>query len=346
MKSLKILLPCICCALFLTACTSPGTNGGGVGTGADEKNSRTILAMETAMDLTVYGGDETVLDQMERCIKDLDKALSVTNKSSQIFKLNAAGKAKVSPDVYSIVEHALEFSKATDGAFDISIYPLVKAWGFTLDNPHVPSASEINSARSVIDYRKIKLEAGEIHVDEGMQIDLGGIAKGYLGDELVKILKKNGIKSALLNLGGNVVTHGYKPDGSEWNVAITDPNGEDYAGIIAVHDKCVITSGGYERFFTDENGKKYWHIMDASTGYPADKGLISVTIVGKSGIKADAMSTALFVMGTEKAVEFSKTQKDFDVILISKDGELYVSEAIADNFKPTGAYADKMLHLI
>ena len=179
-----------------------------------------------------------------------------------------------------------------------------------------------------------------------MQIDLGGIAKGYLGDELIKILKKHKIKSALLNLGGNVVAHGSRPDGTDWRVALTDPNGDEYAGIIAARDKSIITSGEYERFFKDENGKVYWHIMDSRTGYPADNGLISATIVGKSGVQGDAMSTALFVMGTQRAIEFCKAQNDFDVILITKDMEFYITEGLKEKFNLTDKYAEKTVHII
>lgn len=331
-----------CCILLLGGCHAEDSEKAG----SDKEDKRMIIAMETTMDLAVYGGEEAVLDEMEERIRELDKKLSVTDGKSQIAELNRNGSAKVSADVYGLVEKALKFSEATDGAFDISIYPLVKAWGFTLDNPHVPERSEIEAAKAVVNYRNVKLKDCEIALDPGMQIDLGGIAKGYLGDELIKILKKHKIKSALLNLGGNVVAHGSRPDGTDWRVALTDPNGDEYAGIIAARDKSIITSGGYERFFKDENGKVYWHIMDSRTGYPADNGLISATIVGKSGVQGDAMSTALFVMGTERAIEFCKAQNDFDVILITKDMEFYITEGLKENFNLTDKYAEKTVHII
>ena len=168
---------------------------------------------------------------------------------------------------------------------------------------------------------------------KGMEIDLGGIAKGYTGDRVMQVFKKAGIYSGLISLGGNVQALGSKPDGSPWRVAIQDPQNElEYLGVLEISDKAVITSGGYERFF-EEDGVRYHHIIDPRTGYPADSGLISATIISEDGTLADGLSTSLFIMGKDEAEEFWRANSDkFDYILESADGRLYVTEGVVGSF--------------
>lgn len=168
----------------------------------------------------------------------------------------------------------------TDGALDISIYPVVQSWGFTTENYRVPSESERESLLKSVDYRLVGLEADTASIEPGMMVDLGGVGKGFTGDEVVKTMKGDGVTSALFSLGGNIQTIGTKPDGEKWYVGIKDPESDGYLGGVRVQDEAVITSGGYERYFTDDDGTIYWHIMDPSTGAPAHSGLISVTIIG------------------------------------------------------------------
>ena len=168
---------------------------------------------------------------------------------------------------------------------------------------------------------------------EGMKIDLGGIAKGYTSSRIMDIYKENGISSGLVNLGGNVQALGTKTDGTKWKIAVQSPDDtEDYLGILSVQDKAVITSGGYERYF-EQDGVTYHHIIDPKTGYPAESGLVSVTIVSKDGTLADGLSTSLFIMGEEKAADFWRKHKDdFDAILMSDNGTLYVTEGLENDF--------------
>ena len=189
----------------------------------------------------------------------------------------------------------------------------------------------------------LKINLSDVNFDEnssevsfkknGMGLDFGGIAKGYTSSQLMDIFKEYEIKSAMVSLGGNVQVLGAKPDGSLWKVAVKNPNkNDDYLGIITAKDKAVITSGGYERYF-DKDGKRYHHILDPDTGYPADSDLQSVTIVSSDGALADAYSTALFVMGLEKSIDFwYENSEDFDAVLYTSDGKLYVTEGISDNF--------------
>jgi thiamine biosynthesis lipoprotein len=167
-----------------------------------------------------------------------------------------------------------------------------------------------------------------------MEIDLGALAKGYTGDEIMTIMKECGVSSAIVSLGGNVQAIGKKPDGSNWKVAVRDPFSTDQdMCVIEVADKAVITSGNYERFFTDESGNYYWHILDPKDGYPADNGLVSVTVIGKCGVDCDAMSTALFVMGFDKTVDFWKKGCDFDLILVTDDKKIYYTDGVKESFK-------------
>ena len=170
---------------------------------------------------------------------------------------------------------------------------------------------------------------------EGMELDFGAIVKGYTGDQMAQVLEDNGVTSAIINLGGNVRLIGGNPEGGNWRVGILSPYGEGNMGILEAQDVNIITSGGYERYFIGEDGKQYWHILDPKTGYPADSGLLSATIIGEDGALCDALSTAAFVMGLERAEEYWKSRDDFEMILVTADNEIYVTEGLEDSFTLT-----------
>ena len=223
----------------------------------------------------------------------------------------------------------------TDGVFDITIYPVKDAWGFTTQNYRIPSEEELKGLLENVNASKIQYDKAskKVALPAGVKIDFGGIAKGYTSSRIMGIYKKCGVTSGMVSLGGNVQLLGAKPDGSFWRVAVQSPDDtNDYLGVLEAEDKAVITSGGYERYF-EENGKIYHHIIDPTTGYPAENGLKSVTIVSDDGTLADGLSTSLFIMGKDKACDFWKEHSDkFDMILMTDDNELYVSEGIADVF--------------
>ncbi|MFR6156414.1 MAG: FAD:protein FMN transferase [Coprococcus sp.] len=303
----------------------------------DAEAVRDVFAMDTYMTVKAYGSNgDAAVDAAVDEINRLDALLSTGKKDSEIGQINANNGGQLSEDGAVLMERSLELYKSTKGAFDVAIYPVMKAWGFTDGNYQVPDADTLKAALeladpSLIDYDKETLTVS--FKKDGVQIDLGGIAKGYTSSRIMDIYKEKGVTSGLVNLGGNAQVLGTKPDGSLWRVAVQSPDSEDeYLGVLETKDKAIITSGGYERYF-EKDGVTYHHIIDPSTGYPADNGLISVTIVSADGTLADGLSTSLFVMGKDKATDYWKAHSDeFDMILLTDDEKLYVSEGIKDSF--------------
>lgn len=319
-------------ALFLWGCSSR----------SNEKKSSDIFAMDTYMNMQVYGENADIaLDKAEQEIYRLEKLFSVTDDSSEVYKINNSGgkKIEISEDVRRIIEFSEDMRVKTDGSFDIRIYPLLKEWGFTTGDYKIPDSERIVQLKKITENTEIFLEEEFLICSENGEIDFGAAAKGYTSDRIVEIFKKNSIESAIINLGGNVHAFGKKPDNSLWNVAVTDPFSPDETmGILRVSDKAVITSGNYQRYFTGDDGKKYCHIINPSTGYPAESGLVSVTVIGENGLLCDALSTAFFVMGREKTEVYLKNQSEVSVLLVQTDGTLVISEAISDYFENHSGY--------
>lgn len=299
--------------------------------------SKEFFAMDTYMEVNAYGDNgEKAVDKAEKEVNKLDSILSTGKSTSEISKLNKNKKQVVSANTMSLIKESIKISKATNGAFNPTIYPLMELWGFTTKNYYVPKDNEIKPLLNHMDIDSIKIDESKNEVsfiDSNMKIDLGAIAKGYTSSKIIDIFKDNNIKSGMVTLGGNVQVLGKKPDGSLWKVGIQNPIGEDeYLGVLQTSDKAVITSGGYERNFT-KNGRTYHHILDPSNGYPANNGLTSVTIISSDGTLADALSTSLFVMGKDKAIDFyKKSNYNFDFILYTSDNKLIISDGIEDIF--------------
>lgn len=245
------------------------------------------------------------------------------------------------------MKDTLSLCQRTDGALDLSIYPIVRAWGFTTGNYQVPEESTITDLLSHVDYNQVQYDVttGIVTLPAGMEIDLGSTGKGFAGQQVAALLREKGVTSALLNLGGNVQTIGTKPDGSLWEIAIRDPKENVPMMVVSVNDQAVVTSGGYERYF-EQDGRTYWHIMDPTTGHPADSGLRSVSIIGDDGLTCDGLSTSLFVMGLEKAAELWAQSDDFEAVFVTDTGEVYITEGLADHFALTEDYSDTPVNLI
>ena len=318
--------------LFVLLSASAVLTGCGVSSDASETE---FFAMDTIMNIKAYGSRaEEALKQAETEVNRLDRLLTVGDNNSEIMIVNHAGGGTLSDDTAAIVEEALSLYALTDGCFDITVYPLVQAWGFYSGETSVPAESEIDALLSLVGSDKLTFNGKTLTFQvPGMGIDLGGIAKGYASNAVAAILTENGVDSAIISLGGNVHALGTKPDGSLWKVAIQDPEDlSSYIGIVEVSDKAVVTSGGYQRYF-EENGVRYHHIIDPRTGYPAENGLISVSIVCDSGLVADGLSTALFVMGTDGAVRFWRSHsEEFEAIFVTDDSRILVTSGLSSAF--------------
>lgn len=338
LRKFTALLLALVMVFALAACSKTGKDSGD--SNSEEPYSKDIFAMDTYMTVSAYGdkGEEAV-DAAVREINRLDALLSTGKDDSEVTKLNKNGGGKLSAETNALMSAALDLYESTDHVFDISIYPVMKLWGFTDGNFKVPSAADLKEALELVDASALTYDAKAKTVafgKDGMAIDFGGIAKGYTSSSVADLFRETGVTSGIVNLGGNVQTVGYKPDGSEWRIGIQHPEDEDgMLGVVTTHDTAVITSGGYERNF-EEDGVTYHHIIDPSKGYPADSGLISVTIVSEDGTLADGLSTSLFIMGKERAAEYWRAhKKDFQFILCEKDGTLVVSGGLKDTFTPS-----------
>ena len=289
-------------------------------TGCQQQSAQeSCFLMDTVMELTVWGdGAEEAVQAGQELLEHLDKQLSAVNPDSEIYQYNQGKADALSPEIAALVERAGELEKETDGAFSPNLGALTALWGFTGGTPAVPDAASLNQALS-----------------DRSQLDLGGIAKGYAGDRLKALWEELGVESALASLGGNVVALGSRWDGSPWRVGIRDPFGQetDLLGILEVCDCCVVTSGGYERFF-EQDGLRYHHLLDPETGMPAENGLVSVTVVCADGTRADALSTAFYVLGKDAALEYWQENADLEFILVEENGTVTVTDGLWDVFSP------------
>ncbi len=290
---------------------------------------RDIFAMDTLMLIRVWGCEDDASAAVSE-INRLDALLSVTNENSEIFALNRDGEAELSADTYDLLVKAIAVSRRTDGAFDPTVYPLVVAWGFTKDEQHVPTQEALDAARSLVGYERLESDLDVTYFSIDGKLDFGGIAKGYAAQKAIDLLQSRGVETAFLSLGGNVQTLGSKPDGEKWIVGIADPNtpSQAIACLRFTGSLALVTSGGYQRYF-DENGVRYHHILDPKTGYPADSGLASVTVLAHDGALADGLSTALFVMGMEKATALWRESDDFEAVFLTEDGGIFATEGAA-----------------
>ncbi len=321
MKRLCLLL--LSLTLFLGACERvPG------------EQSLSFFAMDTYMDLRIIGGDAALLASLKEKTEALEALFSVTRENSEISVLNRDGHVIPSEDTEAILKKALALCERSGGALDITIYPALLAWGFTGGSFQVLSPAESQELAAKTDYKKLVFTEKGLELPGDMAVDLGAVAKGYTADVLARMLQEAGIQQALLDLGGNILALGTKTDGSPWQIGLRDPAGEGIIGRLSARDEAVVTSGSYERSFQDAAGRRYGHILDPATGRPAESGLLSVTVVGREGLLCDGLSTALFVLGEEGAIALWRASSDFEMILISEDGKMLISEGLQDRFQP------------
>lgn len=306
----------------------------------DKVYDRNDYAMGTLITQRLFGaGAQKATDEAIFELRRLENIMSFFIDGSDISRLNSmAGisSLQISPETFEVIDKAVIFSNISSGAFDITIAPVVKRWGIMSPHQQVPSGTEIEELVKLVDYHCVKIDKNKFEAyleKKGQMVDLGGIAKGYAADRIIDIYRKNSISSAFVNLGGNVMVLGTRQDGSFWRVGIQNPRGElnEIIGFIQLKDKTVVTSGDYQRFFI-VGGVRYHHIIDPGTGYPASSGLISATIVTDRSINADALSTAVFILGADKGIQMLNHIENTDAVLISEDGTVSVTAGLRDSF--------------
>ena len=333
---MKRFLPFLCCLLFLAGCTAPSADA--------EPAQVQFFSMDTVMSIRVYNeGGEDAIQAARQEVERLDKLLSRTNPDSQISLLNShAGDGtliSLDAEVADLLSFAKSVSQLLPGCFDITIAPVMDSWGFTKEERHVPSAEALADAMSLVNSEALIVDEASSSArleQAGMEVDLGAVAKGFAAGRADAVLREYGVTSTLLDLGGNVTAIGSKLDGSAWQVAVKDPqNTSEALCVLSLADQTASTSGGYERYFK-ENGQTYHHIIDPKTGYPADSGLLSVTVISSDHMLADALSTTLFVAGPEEALDFWRSRDDFELVLCTQDNKVIVTEGLEAGYRPAG----------
>lgn len=297
--------------------------------------SNTYFALDTFISTNLPSG--TAVD-IEGYIRSLEALISKTDKNSEISRINENVRCTVSHDVASLLSFALEISEKTNGAFDVTCGAVSSLWDFRSDTPRPPSHEDIKKNLQNVGYYGI-ITDGDTSVEKAsndVKIDLGGIGKGYIAEKCVDRLHENGVDSGFISLGGNIAVVGKKENGDGWNVALRDPfRQNETVGNIVMESGYLSVSGDYERYFEYE-GEKYHHIIDPKTGYPAVNELASVAVLCDNGALADALSTALFVMGLDGAMQFYKDGiYTFEAVCITKNGDVYTTDGINEKFKLT-----------
>jgi thiamine biosynthesis lipoprotein len=329
----KYLIVLVCFTLVLASCAKKGP----------QEIDVTDFVLGTVCTIKVaQGGDRAVVDKAFARLHRLEADLTVNKPGSQLDEVNAkSGMApvKVGPDAIAIVKRGLVYSAESDGAFDQTVGPLVQLWGIGLKkNPKVPDRKDIEAARKLINWKDVVVDetAGTIFLKRpGMGLDLGSASKGYAADEVAKILTAGGVTSAIIDLGGNILVVGGKPDGQPWRIGLQNPDSErgTYVGVASLVGQTMVTSGVYERFFI-QDGVRYHHIMDTKTGFPVRNGLTSVTVITTKSFDADGVTTMLFALGREKGMALAN-KLGLETIWLDDQKRVYMTPGTSKVFEIT-----------
>ena len=311
-------------------------------TAQQEPVKRTEMLMGTVISVTLYDStDESILDKVFDKVKNLEETFSINETGTEVDKINDnAGiePVKESDDTIEVVKEGIYYSDLSHGKFDITVGPLVKLWNIP-DRPteDIPTQDELNVVLPLTNYKDVVIDEANKTVfltRPGMMLDLGGIAKGYAADVISKMLTDEGVKSAIIDLGGNIFAHGEKVSGDAWKIGIQNPfsNRGEIVGAISVKNKSIVTSGIYERYI-EVDGVKYHHILNPETGYPYENDIAGITIISDKSTTGDALSTSVFALGIEEGMKFVEKLDDVDAIFVTKEKGIYVTSGIKDNFE-------------
>lgn len=331
MKRLIIIFICFIMIINMTGCAAENDS---------EPISATHFCLDTEATITIFrmnsmNNASGVINECFLMCDEFEQKISRTIDSSEISKINSLSEENVSIDytTKSIIQESLYFSKISNGAFDITIAPIVELWDIKNNQEILPSRTKIKKALSYVDYKKINVEKNSVSIPKNAKIDLGGIAKGYLADSLKEYMISKGVTSAIINLGGNILTIGKKDDNSNFTIGIQKPFGtgsNNYSAKIDINDKSVVTSGIYQRYF-EKNGKIYHHIFDPKTGYPVENDLYSVTIISDSSKDGDALSTAAFVLGKKDGMKLINSLDNIEAVFIDSGENIILSDGLSIN---------------
>ena len=348
----------VCPMLLFTGCEN--ITDADTSTTGNEPISISSIKLNTAVQITIYDSQDKAL--LDDCLALCDKyelVFSRTNEKSELYKLNhrkdtsdkdpnadgqttpypVSGTADtwhISEDLASLLSQGLSITRESDGAFDIAIAPLTSLWDFTAEDPKVPDDAAIQKALPLCSSDGVTIDGQDITLpSDDIQFDVGAIAKGYIADRLKDFLVKKGVNSAIINLGGNVLCIGSKPDGTPFKVGIQKPFADrnETEAVMDITGKSVVSSGIYERCFK-QGGKLYHHILNPQTGYPYDNGLISVTIISDQSVDGDALSTTCFALGLEDGLKFAE-KKGVQAVFITEDYELHYTDGFQDEINVT-----------
>lgn len=295
--------------------------------------TRSDFLLNTFVTVTLYDSDdEEILEQCMALCREYENRLSKTITTSEVYRLNHRAPGEdtftLTKDTAALIREGLQYSRISDGAFDITIEPLSSLWNFTDGKKVIPPADEIQTAAQRVDWKNISLDGDVLTFHSpDTTIDLGSIAKGFIADRLKEYLISRNVKSAIINLGGNVLCVGEKPDGEPFKIGLQKPfeGRNEIIANLSIHDLSVVSSGVYERHFIVD-GKNYHHILNPSTGYPYDNGLIAVTIVSPRSVDGDALSTTCFSLGLEKGLKLINSMDGIYAYFITDDYEIHYSD--------------------
>ncbi len=337
-------LPAICLIVTMvicsmTGCVSPFSN--------TEKSKEPLsisgFAFDTTYTITIYkGGSQKILDQCISLCTKYEKLFSTTRKDSELYQINQVSREaaqsggkdgsleiKISKDMKDILQKGLYYSRISKGSFDITIDPVSSLWDFSSGKGTVPDAAEIEKALSYVDYKKVKLKKNLLTLEKsGIELDLGGIAKGYIADRLREYLSQNGVTSAVIDLGGNIVCLGGKSESDGFRIGIQQPFADrsETVSVVNIRDKSVVSSGIYERYIKAEDGTLYHHILNPQTGYSYENDLLGVSIISDKSVDGDGLSTTAFALGLSDGMKLINSMDGVEALFITKDEKLYYSE--------------------